>query len=246
MIQVRLAELLLRAGVVTEDQVRSALAAQAHSGRRLGQVLVDQRAIGEVELSEALARLSGLPRFPAGTLQPDPAAKDWVDPAWLERYGVALLVADTTNNALVVALSDPTDVGPLDELALKSGLRVAPFLASDAEIERLHQQLRSAVPTSAPPPPPPPTAQSGSWILHDMNELRDDLHGLSSVPPAPSDPRDAQLADRLRPLLDAQQDAARELQLLFELCVDAGLIKRQEYLERLDRLNEEAAAGGGR
>ena len=33
----------------------------------------------------------------------------------------------------------------------------------------------------------------------------------------------------------AQQSAARELQVLFELCVAHGIIQRQEYLERLQR-----------
>jgi len=36
-------------------------------------------------------------------------------------------------------------------------------------------------------------------------------------------------------LLDAQQEAARELQILFELCVSRGIIQRQDYLERLQR-----------
>jgi hypothetical protein len=56
---------------------------------------------------------------------------------------------------------------------------------------------------------------------------------LPTLPPPPQDPMAA-----LGLLIQAQQNAALELQALFELCVAHGLIERREYLERLAKIND--------
>ena len=53
---------------------------------------------------------------------------------------------------------------------------------------------------------------------------------------APAPTSEAETVARLRTLVEAQQEAARELQILFELCLQRGIIQRQEYLERIAQL----------
>ena len=53
--------MLVSRGVVTETQVAAALKAQAGSGKRLGEVLVDIGALDERGLADALADFFGMP-----------------------------------------------------------------------------------------------------------------------------------------------------------------------------------------
>ena len=57
----RIGELLLAAGLVTEDQLMLALAEQKSSGERLGRILVDKRVITESQLVRVLAQHFGWP-----------------------------------------------------------------------------------------------------------------------------------------------------------------------------------------
>lgn len=57
---VPLGQLLVRRGCIDEDELADALLDQARTGRRLGQILLEQRAISAAELAAALAEQDGL------------------------------------------------------------------------------------------------------------------------------------------------------------------------------------------
>ena len=51
----RLGDMLVEAGVITNDQLMEALGKQKESGKRLGEILVDLRFTDEMEIAEAMA-----------------------------------------------------------------------------------------------------------------------------------------------------------------------------------------------
>ena len=78
--------------------------------------------------------------------------------------------------------------------------------------------------------------------MHGMDKLRDEI--LQQSPPNWED--SSQITDedrgalaRLKPIFDTQEEAARALRAIFELCVARGVIRREEYLERLKKSEEE-------
>src|ERR1700677_5051137 len=97
----RLGHVLVSLGVVTETQVAAALKAQAGSGKCLGEVLVDNGALDERGLAEALADFFGMPLTDLRLDTPEPSA-------------LALVPADVARDNLAIPLHVDDD-----------GLRVA-------------------------------------------------------------------------------------------------------------------------
>jgi hypothetical protein len=63
--------------------------------------------------------------------------------------------------------------------------------------------------------------------MYGMNEMLDQAQRA-----VPGDEERRWLA-QLQPIFEAQQESARAIQALFELCVQRGVINRAEYLYRL-------------
>ena len=85
----RLGHVLVSRGVVTESQVAAALKAQAGSGKRLGEVLVDIGALDERGLADALADFFGMPVTDLRKDTPEPCALALV-PAEVARENLAI------------------------------------------------------------------------------------------------------------------------------------------------------------
>ena len=58
----RIAEILKEQGLITDEQVRQAIAIQRREGKRLGEILVDLGFVNEREIADALARQYGITR----------------------------------------------------------------------------------------------------------------------------------------------------------------------------------------
>lgn len=133
--RIRLGELLVQAGLLSEAVRDQALAEQAKTGARLGQILVDRDLVEEAELYDVIAEHAKIPRLNLAELEVQRAAAQVVDAAWASRYGVLPLADD--GRYLLTATTDPSQIAALDELAFRSGRNIRLVLASDTELERL-------------------------------------------------------------------------------------------------------------
>ncbi|MCK4679985.1 hypothetical protein KAT82_02580, partial [bacterium] len=130
----RFGELLIEAGVITADDLESALETQHETGERLGEALVKLELATEVDIVDALAGQLGIVEFDpvvAGTIDPDIVL---TIPEHMARHHHALAVA-RMGNELVVAMSDPLDLVAIDDLevATKCELSIQVGLESDIE-----------------------------------------------------------------------------------------------------------------
>ncbi len=123
--RVRVGELLLENGLISEEQLRNALAEQKRTGRRLGRVLTDLGYITEQAFYQALARHLQIPFVDVRHLQLAPAAVRMLPEVHARRFRALVLQAD--DKGLLVGMADPTDLFAYDELAarLKQPLRIA-------------------------------------------------------------------------------------------------------------------------
>src|ERR1700727_804697 len=103
----RLGHVLVSRGVVTETQVAAALKAQAGSGKRLGEVLVDIGALDDRGLAEALAEFFGMPVTDLRLDTPEPSALALV-PADVARENLAVPL-HLDDDGLHVAVAQPSD-----------------------------------------------------------------------------------------------------------------------------------------
>jgi type IV pilus assembly protein PilB len=121
-----------RADLFPENSWTRPLNQQRIKGGRLAQWLLKLGYLTEEILQSVLSRQFGLEFV-------DPPSCE-IDPELLKLFprevAVRLLVIPIRRegNLLFVAMADPIDVGLLDELTFRTGLRVKPMLASEAQI----------------------------------------------------------------------------------------------------------------
>ena len=151
---VPLGTLLHRSGLVTAEQLGSALAEGSRTRQRLGEVLVQRGWIDDAHLSRLLAGQKGLPFIELASTPIDlEAYKLWDGEVARERGALAIAFED---GKAVVVISDPTDDGVvafLDE-RLAGGYTLA--VAARTEIDRV--VAAGGVQPVAEPAPPAPVA----------------------------------------------------------------------------------------
>lgn len=136
----RIADILIKARVIDELQLRSALASLDQWGGRVSRVVADLGLASEETITQAICQGLGMPRVQLGNLTKDAAALARVDVGLAEQKGVFPVQLKDNGKTLVLAMSDPTDLATLDQVAARSRARVIPMVAGDREIE--HAILR--------------------------------------------------------------------------------------------------------
>lgn len=185
----RIGELLLQQGLITPAALEAGLRTQARYGGRLASVLVDLGAIDGDVATRALAKLRRVPsalqkHFDAA----DRRALSRIPAKVAEKYG-AVALGFTGDDALIVAMRDPTDLLATEELRFLAGVKIVAGVALEMRIrkalERHYGVARKSenefVAVAAPrdsddfdsaregnawavaPPPPARPPSSGSW-----------------------------------------------------------------------------------
>lgn len=132
---IRLGEVLVEYGYITEAQVEQALAYQKqHKDKRLGEALIEMGYITEAQMLSALAQKLSMQFIPLDTypIQADCVAK--IPKALAQRYN--LIAVGTRGNHLVVAMNDPLNFYALEDIKLVTGMLVQVVLASKEAIQR--------------------------------------------------------------------------------------------------------------
>lgn len=226
------------AGLLSETQLRSALAEQRKWGGRLGLTLVQMGFVDESSMVHALSRQLAIPTVDLEAYLPSPTVLHALRADIAERYTVFPTAADPANKLLTVATSDPTNVESLQELAFHTGQRIQVVVAAASSIERAirrHYHGEFSSPTATP-------------LTFGMEEATFELappSGPEAVAPvaraAPHPgPRESELLQRVEELsqqvsglerMVAQQ--ARSLRAMLELLETRGLVTRDDYLAKV-------------
>lgn len=245
----QLGQMLIEAGAIDEHQLRSALADQRRWGRPLGRTLVELRLIKEEDLVRVLGQQLGLPS---------------VD---LDRVTIAKHVIELVPNQLAfqhnivpfaqpmkfldVAMLDPTNLGVVDELRIRTQLNIRPHLAGIHMVERAvarHYGAAAAASPSFGGERPGPSRGKRATQAPDSIPLE-----LTAIEEAPIDPIGARTDPRM-PVpprvttrdreIEALQARISKLEALVErdegvlrkllvLLIDKGIATREEIVERL-------------
>jgi len=139
--RVPLGTLLVQEGAITQSQLDQALAEQRRRNhtRRLGEILVEMRAISETNLLTILSKQLECPVVDLVADPPSPEALQVVPSEFALRH--QLVPLRQTDHTLIVAMADPLDVQSMDDLRLLTGYRVEPRLASPTDIRRAVEQF---------------------------------------------------------------------------------------------------------
>lgn len=245
-------EILVEAGVLADAQLRAALAEQRRWGGPLGRILVDMKLISEDAMVAALSHQLNFPSVNLDQVKIDRSVLDLIPGELAEQFGVIPFASQS--KFLDVAMADPTNLGVIDELRIRTRLNVRPYLAGPKSIERaLARYYGRGVPSE-------PHVTMPSAPVHGRGDADDKARrgGTGSVPaikvgsgtgpataidpPAAvvlqSAPRDyskeiqalQERVQRLEALIARDEDVLRKLLALF---IEKGLFSREEILERI-------------
>jgi hypothetical protein len=130
----RIGEILVKARVIDEMQLRSALAQHDQWGGRLSRIISDMGLAREDTITEAIAQGLGVQRVQLGTAK-DTGALAKLDVGIAEQKGIFPVSLRDNGKTLVLAMADPTDLQTIDQVAARSRTRVVPVVAGDREIQ---------------------------------------------------------------------------------------------------------------
>lgn len=131
----RLSDVLIAAGLVTQEQVDAALRAQRRTGRLLGETLLDLGYITESDLGWGLSSHFGIP-FLEITLEMLDGALKGVLPARFMRENL-LLPLLRTGETLEIVTADPTNSTAIAEVERLTGLQTKVSIAGAHALGRL-------------------------------------------------------------------------------------------------------------
>jgi hypothetical protein len=130
---IKLGELLINEGVITQEQLDEALKCHIIFGIKLGSSLIELGFIQEDVLVTLLSKKLGVPAVSHSELLQVPAdVIDRLSPAVAEKFRVIPIRLD--HKHLRVAMSDPTDFKSLEELAFITGNIIDPMIAPEVQI----------------------------------------------------------------------------------------------------------------
>ena len=140
--QDKLGEILVREGLITQDQLRKALLEQKNSGMRLGYTLVKLGFIEETEVSKMLARQYRMPAVDLSRFEVDAKILKLIPPDIATKHTVLPLKRE--GRTLTVAIADPNNVAAIEDIKFITRCDVFPVIAGEYTlrnaIERYYQQ----------------------------------------------------------------------------------------------------------
>lgn len=123
--KIRIGDLLVEHKVISEQQLMAALGDQKQSGRKLGQVLIENNYVEENKFLDFLSRQLQIPYIDLKHFRFDKEAVQILPETLARRYRA--LVLDNKGDDILIGMADPTDIFAYDDLAkrLKKPLRLA-------------------------------------------------------------------------------------------------------------------------
>ena len=139
----RLGDMLIDKGLITQDQLRIALMEQKKQNQPLGKILVQIGFISESVMRDALGDQLGQESVDLTKIVPDSEVIGMVPKDHARRYNLLPITYDKTQNVLTVAMADTFNVIALDQTValLGDGIEIKAKLASESEIEAAIDQF---------------------------------------------------------------------------------------------------------
>ncbi len=128
----KLGEILVDNDVITPEQLVFAIGELENTNERFGSICLREGLISEIDLAKSLAEQYGLEYMDLQDFKPEDAILSLLPPDAMHRYHFVPLAM--SGDALVVAISDPTDVLKLDEMELLLDRQIILKIAPESQI----------------------------------------------------------------------------------------------------------------
>ena len=133
--KIRLGDVLVERGVITQEQLEQGLQLQKGSGRKLGETLIDEGFTTEEAIGRALSNQLGYDMIDLQNVAIPEDVLGLVPGNVLERYKVLPFEYASDNmNVIRVAMADPMDMAAMDDIAIITNLQVEPVISTTRSI----------------------------------------------------------------------------------------------------------------
>lgn len=258
MASIRLGDLLVKAKVVSESQLKAALAEQQKWGGKLGELLVRMNFLTEDMLVKALSKQMNIPAVNLEAVQSIPPHVRAKVPADVARDLVVLpLQLRDEGKTLLVVMAEPQNLKQLDTLRSVSRCRITAQLAGRQAIARAFARFyegEAEMGESADESFKLVDSQ-GHTLIKKVDEVQGQrrnsaAQGIKMPPaaaaaaPAPARAATTELptslqgkspSDMLRAIEEAQRKEVTALKGMVELLIEKGVFTREEYLAKVKR-----------
>ncbi len=257
MAQIKLGELLIKANVLQESQLKAALAEQAKWGGKLGEILVRMNLVSEDILVRALSKQLAIPAVNLDAMKEIPKhVISRLPPQTARDFGILPLQLRDDGKTLVVAMADPLNVRQLDELRAITKCRIVPNVAGRTAIARAMVRFYegSADLGEADAQFKVVDAQGRTVVKHINDVAGGPAVAAAAPPPAAPPPQQQRPAppvpdapragasggaanpvELLRSVEEVQRKEVAALKAMVELLIEKGVFSRDEYLAKVKR-----------
>lgn len=129
-----LSDLLIDVGMITSEQLRSALETQKLTGEKIEEILVREGNLSEKDIIGVLQLQTGIPYVDIDHYDVDPEACLAISEALAKKHTVIPIKKE--NNILTLVMTDPLNIFAIDDVHIYSGLGVQPVIGETGSINR--------------------------------------------------------------------------------------------------------------
>lgn len=133
--KIRLGDLLVETGSITQDQLNRALAKQKERNKKLGEILVDEGIITEDDIAVALSDQLNIEIVDLQNINVDRSVTNLVPVNILKKYTMMPFAFNEYNkNVLRVAMENPLDTYAQEDISIITNYQVEPVVATTRSI----------------------------------------------------------------------------------------------------------------
>lgn len=131
----RLGEMLLESKLLTEEQLKQALAEHRKAGLKLGQYLSRQGVLNENQIVDMLSKQLKIEKYHPDRYAIDVGLSRLIPIETAQKFQVAPLIKK--GRLLIIAMTDPLDINALDTIEIAANAEVEPVVCTEREVNQL-------------------------------------------------------------------------------------------------------------
>lgn len=130
--KIKLGEILISTGKITQEQLDKALEEQKNSKKKLGQIFIDNNIITEQDIIEILEFQLGIPHINLENFVIDEEVPLLISESLARRY--ELIPIRKQRGKLMVAMVDPLNIFAIDDVKIATNMDIEPCICSQYDI----------------------------------------------------------------------------------------------------------------
>lgn len=131
----RLGEMLVEAGLMTEEQLKQAVLDHKRNNMKLGQFLVREGIVAGAQITDLISRQLKIQKYHPDNFPIDMGLTELIPAEMAQRLQAIPL--SKTNYLLTLAMTDPTDINALDSVEVHTNMEVEPVICTYQEWNHL-------------------------------------------------------------------------------------------------------------